>query len=277
MNLQVIEQGINVMVDFVRNYDSAPNELLNFRDKSNILREETYKYDIFDKAHEALNLGTWNIDSVGSGMICHRVADAMTYTGNLVNRHYLVPEFLNLLKTTDKRKRDKYELALYNIYFGDDEKKAFIDATNNDCFKAKYPLIAFLFFIKDRNRFLPTSPDTFDAIFSEMGLPFKMSKRCSWDNYCEFLAIISCVQDYLSRSGLCEHEVSLLDAHSAVWIMNYAAYKSWRDTTNDINTPMRPKNRIRKPDGNTYYVCARCSKTFIQNQRCPECGQLVKQ
>lgn len=275
INLQMIEQSINTVVDFVRFADSAPTELLNFHDKSKILGEESYKYDSFEKAHAALNIDDWDITSIGNGLICEHVADAFAYTENLVNRRFAVPEFLDKLKTTDTQKRAKYEQALYEIYRGYDEEKAFKDAIS--CFGAKYPLIAFLFFIKDRDRFLPTSPDTFEAIFGDMGIGFRMSQRCSWENYCNFIAIISCVQDSLSKSGLCEHEVSLLDAHSAVWIMNYEGFKSWRNKESDINTPMRPKKKNRKADGTISYQCGRCDYSFRQSNRCPECGQLVKE
>jgi hypothetical protein len=46
---------------------------------------------------------------------------------------------------------------------------------------------------------------------------------------------------------------------------------------NDINTPMRPKNRMRKADGSIQLTCGRCSTVFIRADRCPECGQLVKE
>ena len=50
-----------------------------------------------------------------------------------------------------------------------------------------------------------------------------------------------------------------------------------RSRTNDINTPLRPKNRMRKADGTIQYTCGRCSTSFIRAVRCPECGQLVKE
>lgn len=275
INLQAVEQSINTVVDFVRSSDSDHDELLDFHDKSRLLGEESYKYDVFEKAHAALCVDEWDITSIGNGLISRYVADAMAHTENLVNRRFAVPEFLDKLKSTDKLKQEKYERALYEIYRGYDEETAFKDAIS--CFGAKYPLIAFLFFIKDQDRFLPTSPDTFDAIFENMGIGFKMSQKCSWENYCNFIAIISCVKDYLSQSGLCAHEVSLLDAHSAVWLMNYEKYKSWHNDTKDINTPMRPKKRFRKSDGSIFYVCPRCDYSFKKNDRCPECGQMVKE
>ena len=275
IDLQVIKQSIDTVIDFVRYSDSEPNERLDFRDKSKILGEETYKFDVFEKAHAALCINDWDVNTIGDGSICKHVADAMTYTDNLVNRRFVVPEFLDKLKTPDKQQRSKYEHALYEIYCGSDEEKAFKDAISS--FKGKYSLLAFLFFIKDKDRFLPTSSETFDSIFSEMGLPFKMQKRCSWENYCEFLAIISSVKDYLSGLNICNHEISLLDAHSIVWIMNYEKYKTWCNTSSDINTPMIIKKRIENSDGTINYQCPRCDYSFKRNGRCPACGQLVKE
>lgn len=45
----------------------------------------------------------------------------------------------------------------------------------------------------------------------------------------------------------------------------------------DINVPMKPKNRIRKPDGTIRYICGRCDASFSKSPRCPECGQLVNE
>lgn len=44
-----------------------------------------------------------------------------------------------------------------------------------------------------------------------------------------------------------------------------------------INTPLRPKRRLRKADGTIQYVCGRCEESFVKAPRCPECGQLVKE
>ena len=38
----------------------------------------------------------------------------------------------------------------------------------------------------------------------------------------------------------------------------------------DINTPMKPKNRVRKSDGTMTYTCGRCEFRFVQSSRCPE-------
>lgn len=45
----------------------------------------------------------------------------------------------------------------------------------------------------------------------------------------------------------------------------------------DINTPKKPKGIVRKNDGTVRYICGLCGHSFIKSQRCPECGQLVKE
>lgn len=274
VNKRAIEESIDSVIEFVRHTDHDKSELIDFHDTTKLIGGESYKYDVFDKSHGALCLEQWDISSIGSGAICAFVIDAMKHTDNLVNRQFGVPQFLSLLKNAEIQNRQRYEEALYSVYFGEDEEMAFKKAV--DCFGGKYPLIAFLFFIKDRDRFLPTSPDSFDSVFESMGLGFKMSSRCSWSNYCEFIAIIAYAQEYLTKSGVCSHEVSLLDAHSAIWLQHYSEYKTWHNETKDINTPMRPKKKIRKADGTISYQCGRCDYSFRQSNRCPECGQLVK-
>ena len=274
VNKRAIGKSIDSVIEFVRYTDHDKSELIDFHDTTKLIGGESYKYDVFDKAHEALCLEQWDISSIGSGAICGFVADAMKHTGNLVNRQFGVPQFMSLLKNAEKQNRQRYEEALYSVYFGEDEEMAFKKAV--DCFGGKYPLIAFFFFIKDRDRFLPTSPDSFDSIFESMGLGYKMSSRCSWSNYCEFISIITYAQEYLTKSGVCSHDVSLLDAHSAIWLMHYPEYKAWYSETKDINTPMKPKKKIRKADGTNSYQCGRCDYFFRQSDRCPECGQLVK-
>ena len=44
-----------------------------------------------------------------------------------------------------------------------------------------------------------------------------------------------------------------------------------------INTPMKPKSIVRKKDGQIMIICGRCKKSYVKSQRCPECGQLVKE
>lgn len=47
-------------------------------------------------------------------------------------------------------------------------------------------------------------------------------------------------------------------------------------TTQDINTPMVPKNITREDNGTIRLQCPRCDSIFVEAPRCPSCGQLIK-
>jgi predicted HNH restriction endonuclease len=80
-----------------------------------------------------------------------------------------------------------------------------------------YQLIAYLYFIKDRNRYLPITQERFDGIFELIGIPeFKTSGNASWDNYKEFVDIIKQVRDFLKTK---DPNTTLLDAHSFLYIL----------------------------------------------------------
>jgi len=65
---------------------------------------------------------------------------------------------------------------------------------------------------------MPISQEQFDKIFYSLGIDFKTSHNCSWDNYTEFNEIISQFKKQLSKHF---HNVELLDAHSFLWIYGF--------------------------------------------------------
>ena len=72
-------------------------------------------------------------------------------------------------------------------------------------------------FLKDRTRFLPIAPKTFERSLPRLGIDFSARGKCSWVNYQEFNAILLELQALLSEQLNCE--VTALDAHSFAWII----------------------------------------------------------
>ena len=73
-------------------------------------------------------------------------------------------------------------------------------------FGAKYDLLAYLFFIKDCSRFLPIRAKEFDKRFELLGVDFKTSFKCSWENYAQY---ISCDSVRTACSGdMCKMDIS---------------------------------------------------------------------
>ena len=83
----------------------------------------------------------------------------------------------------------------------------------------KYPYISYLFFLKDHSKYVPIAPSHFDRAFEKLAVPLKMSYKCSWENYSQFLSVLRQIQFGLKGEGI--SDISLLDAHSFCWMISY--------------------------------------------------------
>jgi hypothetical protein len=82
---------------------------------------------------------------------------------------------------------------------------------------SKYPLLAYLFFLKDMDRFAPIQPTGFDRTFKAMGIPFTTLRQCNWANYSTFTNVLADVQHRIAVEANLAN-VRLIDAHSFCWI-----------------------------------------------------------
>ncbi|MBI1849632.1 MAG: hypothetical protein HYR85_04755 [Planctomycetes bacterium] len=81
----------------------------------------------------------------------------------------------------------------------------------------RYDLVAYLFFLKDWNRFMPIAPTTFDEAFRLLEIGVVTSHQCSWENYAQYNAALLEVQRAL-RDEDGASDARLIDAHSFCWI-----------------------------------------------------------
>ena len=156
----------------------------------------------------------------------------------------------------DSKKEEKHlfeiESLLYNFYLLiiSDEMafNKFIGLLGK-----KYSLIAYLFFVKNDREYLPIAPDHFDEIFKLLNLAFRTTRKCSWTNYIDYIAIIKEVKLFLET--YIEDEVHLVDAHSFLWIIgNQMRKKSLQTTNSNIEFPrpiiipyeLKPINKEKK-------------------------------
>ncbi len=273
LDMEVLKRLADKFTDYVHALDN--NTLpINFVDGNGVLvREEGYKEKIFNRAQSILETDKWDESWIGSGDIKERIFKVFDISANLLNFN-AKNEFKKHFERENNLIDSDTERIIYEIYRGNDDKHAFEHAIKE--FGAKYPILAYLFFVKDKNKYLPASPANFDRCFAQMNVDFKMSYCCNWDNYCEFINLVNETKELLPQFLQISHELSLLDAHSFIWIVGEERFIDWKSDVPDINTPMRPKRKIRKSDGTISYQCGRCNHSFKQNERCPECGQLVK-
>ena len=274
IDLSVLEKQANKFTAFIhaKNNDAEP---IDFIDKRKILgKEEGYKAEIPEKVRAILNSSEWDESWIGSGRIAERIIKAMEIGANLVNFNAKI-NFSNHFDKTKKEYNPDSERAIYKIYREDDDKDSFEYAMK--VFGAKYPTLAYLFYIKNDVKYLPTSPQGFDRAFKELSINLTLTLNCSWDNYCEFINTIQQIRDLLPRYINISHEVRLLDAHSFVWVMGEEKYMNWSIEAPGINAPLAPQNVITEQDGTVKYQCAKCDYVFVKAPRCPECGQLTEE
>jgi hypothetical protein len=83
---------------------------------------------------------------------------------------------------------------------------------------SRYDLIAYLFFLKDWDRYMPIAPTTFDTAFSALRLDLSTSHQCSWSNYEVYNGALREIQTALAEE-MGAVDVRLIDAHSFCWLL----------------------------------------------------------
>tara|TARA_R110002096_G_scaffold433587_1_gene652601 strand:- start:86 stop:1291 length:1206 start_codon:yes stop_codon:yes gene_type:complete len=213
--------------------------LVEFKTNSFIDEHENYKYAVLEQAKNSLLTKTWKEDEIGNGRILKSVKDSIqtnviynfeTHQNNLID--WRKKDNFSKLKANQKNEKLLFEFFKSKIK----DEKAF-DQFSELGFS--YQLIAYLFFIKNSQKYLPISQTRFDLIFSSLNIDLKTSHNSSWENYQEFVGIIKQFQNYLKTkfSG-----IELLDAHSFLWIYGFQFEKP----KESIEVKTQPKKPVEK-------------------------------
>lgn len=199
-------------------------------DEGLIAAWESYKPRLREVALERLTPGAWEEHRIGSGEILDRTIDAIEIqathgdlTNNLVfwqNRFgHANREHRALLEAQATGTGIEHiERLLFQLFRSDrDEGEVFQELS--EATGAKYPLLAYLFFLKDIDRFMPIQPTGFDRVFEEMGVQLRTLRNCSWENYVAFnSALVGLKEPIKSSTGL--SNVRLVDTHSLLWVFS---------------------------------------------------------
>ena len=166
----------------------------------------------------------------GSGVILNRTVEAieiqggrLNLTNNLVfwqNRygHANRDHRAMLEAASNPVSRGAIEALLFGLYRGvTDEGVTFVGLV--DATGGKYPLLAYLFFLKDMDRYMPIQPTGFDHAFRALGIEFTTLRQCSWANYARFNATLDGLRPLIAHAAGLD-TVRLVDAHSFCWIFS---------------------------------------------------------
>lgn len=190
---------------------------------------EDYKPKLRDYALTLLAPETWTEARIGSGAILRHVIEAIEIQDsrrNLINNlvfwqnrfgHANRDHRVFVEAETNPKLRREVERLLFALYVGSSDEGALFDELSTVT-GGKYPLLAYLYFLKDMDRFMPIRPSWFDRAFEEMGIDFSTLRQCNWENYSTFLGLLKQMVPLIEQqAGL--KSVRLVDAHSFCWIL----------------------------------------------------------
>lgn len=232
---EIVYSGFNNLLS-----EKIDDEKIDLKNHPVIVEQENYKYKIIDDAKNQLKLKIWKESDIGSGTILRNVQNSINVKSN------------NLI---DWRKKDDFKKLKANRdneqFLFDFFKSKINDEVAFNNFKKigfSYQLIAYLFFIKNHQKYMPISQEKFDEIFNTLNIDFKTSNNCSWENYLEFIEIIKQFKKQLSQRY---KTVSLLDSHSFLWIYGSQLNKLMANAVKQENTSKKEK-LISKSELETY-------------------------
>lgn len=189
---------------------------------------ESYKPRLRDNALGLLGADEWSDSDIGSGAILQCMIEAIEIqesTGDLTNNlvfwqnrygHANRDHRIFLEAAEAPAVRNEIESLLFGLYCGSADESTTFDRLN-ELTGGKYPLLAYLFFLKDMNRFMPIQPTGFDRAFRALDIDFSTLRQCSWENYSTYNETLDSLRPFIEEAaGL--HNIRLVDAHSFCWI-----------------------------------------------------------
>lgn len=191
---------------------------------------ESYKPRLRDHALDLLRPDEWSEGEIGAGTILNRTIEAieiqdgrLNLTNNLVfwqnrfghaNRdHRVLLEALSSPKLCRE-----VEGLLFDLYCRGADEGVTFDRLG-DLTGQKYPLMAYLYFLKDIDRFMPIQPTGFDRAFRALGIDFATLRQCGWQNYADYNATLDGLRPFITKAADLQ-TVRLIDAHSFCWIFS---------------------------------------------------------
>ncbi len=181
----LFEQQVEAFKSFVE--EQSGLAFVSFASNPYTEAQEGYKYKIHHAGRDALAFQAWRQSDIGTGDIVDAVIAAIEIPkSNLVPWQGRFGKEARPHQPLYEAKNQQDELprieeCLFKLYREEQDEESFAGLAG--IFGKTYPLLAYLFFLKDRSKYLPIAPTFFDRAFDHLGAEFKTAHRCSWENY----------------------------------------------------------------------------------------------
>ena len=217
-DIYLFNQYYNAFKTFVEEKSGVTFD--SFSSNNYTQEQEGYKDQLFLDARTKLNFGKWSKSDIGSGKIVQALISTIELdNNNLVNWRSKYGD--------NKRPHHKlyivnnseiliYEQKIFDFYNSKELDEDVFTWFINE-FGKQYAFIAYLFFLKDKSKYMPIAPTTFDKAFELLNIDFKTNQKACWENYKQYNEILSEVKILLERAM--DNDVQLLEAHSFLWII----------------------------------------------------------
>jgi hypothetical protein len=184
--------------------------------------QEGYKKTVRTEALEQLNLKSWTQEMIGTGDVLRQIVASIEVSNNnlimIEARNGPGTEGHIKLKEAFGGEVKRLETLAYRLFAQDDQSHEQLFADWVTAIGSVYPVISFLFFLKDAERYTPLRPKYLEKGLRKLGIEHRMQGRCSWQNYTSFLTILTSLRPMIA-DGLNIAKVDLIDAHSFVWVL----------------------------------------------------------
>jgi hypothetical protein len=190
---------------------------------------EEYKGPLRQEALSRLGIEQWSSEGLSDGKILAAAIDAIEIEDAEEHPRNNLVRWENTFGHANRSHRALLDAKLDAVlrkrlegwlfrFFRDQES----DAESFEEFRQlagnRYDLVAYFFYLKDSDRFMPIAPETFDKAFELLGIELKTSGECSWENYSFYNHALMEIRDALrDREAL--KNVRLIDAHSFCWTL----------------------------------------------------------
>ncbi len=190
---------------------------------------EGYKPRVRSHALELLDYSSWKADDVGSGTIIESAIASIEIDDRKKNLNNNLVLWQNLWGHANRDHRGllearadsqlcrKLEELLFALFRTEADEGVIFDDLAELTHK-KYPLVGYLYFLKDMDRFMQIRPTAFDQAFNDLRIDLVTVRQCSWANYSQYNSALLSVRRALEEiAGV--PNVRLIDAHSFCWLL----------------------------------------------------------